>query len=90
MLGTLNGALEVRGISMPAGSISATAEGVNEMIDKIPTLTRIHVHYVLRVPVDAPADKIDRALETHVSKCPTAQSLRGAVEFEWSATVDRV
>ena len=69
---------------MAADSISATAEGTNEIIDRIPTLTRIHVHYTLRLPPDAPRDKVDRALETHVSKCPTAQSLKGAVEITWS------
>jgi len=72
---------------MASDAISAAAEGFNEIVDKIPTLTRIHVHYSLRLPADAPRDKVDRALETHVSKCPTAQSLKGAVEIEWSADV---
>lgn len=57
------------------------------MVDRIPTLTRIRVHYTLRLPGGAPRDKVDRALETHVSKCPTAQSLQGAVEVEWTADI---
>ena len=65
--------------------ISATVEGINEMVDRIPTLTRIRVHYTLRLSPDAPREKVDRALETHVAKCPTAQSLKGAVEVEWTA-----
>ena len=89
MLGTLNGALEVRGIKLEPDAIRARAEGINEMIDKIPTLTKIHVHYELRLPPDAPADKVERALETHVSKCPTAKSLAGAVEVTWSVDIDR-
>jgi len=72
---------------MASDAISATAEGTNEIIDRIPTLTRIHVHYTLRLPPGAPRDKVDRALETHVSKCPTAQSLKGAVDIEWSADI---
>ena len=72
---------------MAADAISATAEGTNEIVDRIPTLTRIHVHYTLLIPSDAPRDKVDRALETHVSKCPTAQSLKGAVDIEWSADI---
>ncbi len=72
---------------MASDAISAEAEGFNEVIDKIPTLTRIHVHYTLRLPPDAQRDKVDRALETHVSKCPTAQSLKGAVEIEWTADI---
>ena len=63
---------------------SIGAEGVNEIVERIPTLTGIHVHYALRLPADAPGDKVDRALETHVDKCPTAQSLKGAVDFTWS------
>jgi uncharacterized OsmC-like protein len=68
---------------MAADAISATAEGTNEIIDRIPTLTRIHVHYTLRLPPDTPRDKVDRALDTHVAKCPTAQSLKGAVDITW-------
>ena len=73
---------------MAPDAISATAEGFNEMIDRIPTLTRIHVHYALRVPENAPRDKVDRALETHVDKCPTARSIKEAVQVTWSADVE--
>ena len=72
---------------MAPDSISATAEGFNEMKDGMPLLTRIHVHYTLRLPPGAPRDKVDRALAGHVAKCPTARSLEGAVEVEWSADV---
>lgn len=75
---------------MAPGSIRVRAEGVNEVVDKIAVLTRIHAHYTLRVSRDAPRDKVDRALETHVSKCPTAQSLAGAVEVTWSADVEEL
>lgn len=70
---------------MAPDAIDARAEGINELVDKVVVLTRIHVHYTLRLPPDAPRDKVDRALETHVSKCPTAKSLEGAVEVTWSA-----
>jgi uncharacterized OsmC-like protein len=72
---------------MAPDSISATAEGINEMRDGMPLLTRIHVHYTLRLPPGAPRDKVDRALASHVAKCPTARSLEGAVKVEWSADV---
>jgi len=84
MLGTLVGALEVRGIVLDEDGVAATAEGTNEMVDRIVMLRRIHVRYRLRLPVDAPMDKVERALETHAAKCPTARSLEGAVEFTWS------
>ncbi len=70
---------------MAPDAIDARAEGINELVDKVVVLTRIHVHYTLRLPPDAPRDKVDRALETHVSKCPTAKSLEGAVEVTWTA-----
>ena len=77
----------MRGIPLDADAISATAEGTNEMMDRIPLLRRIHVHYTLRLPAGAPRDKVDRALATHVEKCPTARSLVGAVEITWTADV---
>ncbi len=70
---------------MPNDAISCTAEGTNEVVDRIIVLTKIHVHYTLRIPPDAPEDKVSRALETHVSKCPTAQSIKDSVEITWSA-----
>ena len=72
---------------MAGDAISATAEGFNEMKDGMPVLTRIHVHYTLRLPAGAPRDKVDRALAGHVAKCPTARSLEGAVSVEWTADV---
>ena len=77
----------MRGISLPADAITARAEGINEMRDRLVLLTRIHVHYTLVIPAGADRAKVDRALETHVAKCPTAQSLAGAVEVTWSAEV---
>jgi len=73
---------------MAPDSISATVEGINEMTDGMPLLTRIHVHYTLRLPAGAPRDKVDRALAGHVAKCPTARSLEGAVAVEWSADIE--
>lgn len=86
MLGTLNGALEVRGISLAPQDIVADVEGTNELVDGLPVLTRIVVRYRLTVPAAA-RDKVDRALERHASKCPTAASLARAVDVEWEAEI---
>jgi organic hydroperoxide reductase OsmC/OhrA len=86
MLGTLNGALEARGIRLEPDAITADAEGYLELVDGMITLTRIHVQYRLRIPAGS-REKVDRALSRHRDKCPTAHSLRGAVEVEWSAEV---
>jgi uncharacterized OsmC-like protein len=87
MLGTLNGALAVRGIHLQPGQIRATVEGVNELRDGMVTLTTIHVHYNLTIP-SGTRDAVDRALSRHREKCPTAHSLRGAVAVEWTADVE--
>jgi len=77
----------VRGISVPDGDISVEADGTNEVVDRIIVLTKIHVHYTLRLPEGADREKVDRALDTHVSKCPTAQSIKDSVDVSWSADV---
>ena len=72
---------------MANDAISVEAEGVNEVVDRMVVLTKIHAHYTIRLPEGAPREKVDRALATHVAKCPTARSLEGAVEVTWSADV---
>ncbi len=86
MLGTLNGALEARGIRLEPDAIAAGVEGTNELLEGIITLTRIHVHYTLRIPAGT-REATDRALSRHQEKCPTAHSLRRAVAIDWSADV---
>ena len=86
MLGTLNGALEVRQVSLPGSAIAASVEGVNEVVDRVPTLTELKVHYRLRIPADT-REVVDRALASHQSKCPSAQSLAGAVRVSWTADI---
>jgi len=86
MLGTLNGALEVRQVSLPNHAISATVEGINEVVDRIPTLTELNIHYQLRIPAET-REVVDRALASHQSKCPSAQSLAAAVRISWTADI---
>lgn len=87
MLGTLNGALEVRGIRLDPEDIIAEVEGINRLRGGIPLLEEIVVHYRLRIPAEA-RGTVDRALERHVSKCPSALSLEGAVEVRWTAEIE--
>jgi organic hydroperoxide reductase OsmC/OhrA len=86
MLGTLNGALEAREIRLDPDAITATAEGTNEVVDGIVTLTRIDIHYQLRIPAGS-RERVERALSRHREKCPTARSLAGAVEVEFTADI---
>ncbi len=86
MLGTLNGALEVRGIVLPPGDIAARGEGINEVVDGIVRLTEIRVSYRLRIPPGS-REVVDRALARHQEKCPTAVSLGPAIRIGWSADI---
>lgn len=87
MLGTLNGALEARGVHLKGDAIQAEVEGTNELRDGVIVLTRVAVHYRLRIPAGT-REAVDRALARHRDKCPTARSLQGAVEVGWTADVE--
>jgi uncharacterized OsmC-like protein len=89
MLGTLNGALEVRQVALQPDAIRADVRGINEIRDKLPVLTRIEVAYQLRIPAGS-REVVDRALSRHQDKCPTAATLKGAVEVSWSADIEEV
>jgi uncharacterized OsmC-like protein len=89
MLGTLNGGLEARGVKLEGDQIRADVTGYNEVREKLPVLVRVHVHYHLNIPAGT-RETVDRLLERHADKCPTAQSLKGAVEVTWSADVKEV
>jgi uncharacterized OsmC-like protein len=86
MLGTLNGALEVRQVKLPLDAIEADAEGVNEVREGLPVLTEIRVHYRLRIPAGT-RETVDRALARHQEKCPTAASLTPAIRISWTADI---
>jgi hypothetical protein len=86
MLGTLNGALEARGIKLAPDAISASATGVNELVDGIVRLISITVRYRLSVPPGT-RDAVDRALSRHQEKCPTAVSLAAAIAIRWTADI---
>jgi uncharacterized OsmC-like protein len=86
MLGTLNGALEARQVKLENDAIGCEVEGVNEVRDGLPVLTAVRVHYRLRIPAGA-RETVDRALARHLEKCPTAATLKGAVEVSWTADI---
>lgn len=87
MLGTLNGALEVRQVKLENDGIHCEAEGLHEIRDGLPVLTEIRVRYRLRIPPGS-RETVERALARHGEKCPTAASLRGAVAVSWSAELE--
>lgn len=86
MLGTLNGALDVRQVQLAGDAITCEVEGVNEVREGLPVLTAVRVHYRLRIPAAA-RETVERALARHQDKCPTAATLKGAVEVSWTAEI---
>ena len=87
MLGTLNGALEAREVRLDPEAMMAAVTGFNEIVDRLPVLTRIEIEYRLRIP-EGTREVVDWALELHQSKCPTAATLRGAVDVTWTAEIE--
>lgn len=86
MLGTLIGVLEARGVVLEPDAVRVDVEGFNEIRDRLPVLTKIHVHYVIHVPAEF-RETLDMALERHQTRCPTASTLRAAVDIEWTAEI---
>lgn len=86
MLGTLAGGLSARGVNLTGDQISADVVGENEIRDGLPVLTRVVVNYKLKIPA-ATRETVERALSKHQEKCPTASSLKGAVEVSWTADI---
>lgn len=89
MLGTLNGGLEARGVKLEGDAIGAEVEGINELRDGNIVLTRVNVRYRLRIPAGT-RETVDRLLAKHQEKCPTAQTLKAAVEVSWTADISEV
>ena len=79
----------MRGIDLDPDSITAEVEGLHDIRDRLPVLTEVVVRYTLRIPSDA-EETVQRALERHQSKCPTAATLSGAVDVRWEADVQIV
>jgi uncharacterized OsmC-like protein len=89
MLGTLDGALEVRQVRLPVEDLVAEVEGLNEIVDGLPVLREIRVRYRLRIPADA-RDRVERALARHQDKCPTAATLAPSVRVSWTAEITEI
>ena len=47
-------------------------------------IKRIHVTYTLQVDLDADRDKIQRAFDHHMPKCPVYRSIGAAIDITTS------
>ena len=64
-------------------------EGYIENVDGVIRITRIHVHYRLRIP-SGTRDRAQRALDTHQTKCPAAVSVQDSIDIATSAEIEEV
>ena len=86
MTGTLAGVLEARQIPSYPDKLSADVEGFIEAVEGKPRITRIKVHYTLKVP-KGKKEVAERAVEIHEEHCPVSQSVRRGIEIEFDGTV---
>lgn len=87
MAGTLAGALAARKIPTHPNRLSADVEGFVENVDGTPLITRIRVHYRVRVP-KGKRQEAERAIEVHEKGCPVAQSVKRGIQVEWDGIVE--
>jgi uncharacterized OsmC-like protein len=86
MYGTLRGALAGRKVEFDRESYKATVEGRIVGIGRTIRIKSIHLHYDLAVPAAA-REAAERALQLHPEGCPAHQSVKGAIEVTWDATL---
>lgn len=86
MTGTLAGALAARKIPTQPDRLESQVEGVIENVDGRPLITKIRVHYTVKVPAGKRADAI-RAIEVHEKGCPASQSVQRGIAIEWDGEV---
>ena len=86
MYGTLRGALAGRKIAFDRDTFTASAEGRIVGHGKTIRIRSIHLHYEVAVSAEA-LEATERALAAHPQGCPAHESVKGAIEVTWDASV---
>jgi uncharacterized OsmC-like protein len=86
MTGTLAVALAARKIPTQPDRLDSEVEGYVENVDGKPLITRIKVHYKVRVPRGKREEAL-RAIEVHERGCPASQSVQRGIKIEWDGEV---
>ena len=76
----------MRDIPAPREKIEAAVEGDIEAVDNVLQITRIRVRYRLRIPAGT-RERAERAVATHATKCPAANSVRGCIDLDITANI---
>jgi len=87
MTGTLAVVLAARKIPTRPNRLSSEVEGIIENVDGKPLVTRITVHYKVKVPKGKREEAL-RAIEVHEKGCPASQSVRRGIAIEWDGSVE--
>jgi len=87
MTGTLAGALAARKIPTQPDRLTADVEGFVENVEGTPLITRIRIHYKVRVP-QGKREEAERAIQVHEKSCPVAQSVKRGIQIEWDGRVE--
>jgi organic hydroperoxide reductase OsmC/OhrA len=80
MMGTLAAVLAGKKIKTFQDLFKATVTGDIEDVDGVLKITRINVHYELKVPAEKREDAIE-SLNAYLTLCPGAQSVIGCIEI---------
>ncbi len=86
MYGTLAGALSGRKVRFDRQTFTATVDGRIVGIGKTIRIESIAVHYDFTIPPEN-REATERALRVHPEGCPAHQSVKGAIDVTWDATL---
>ena len=86
-MGTLATVLAGKKIRTFQDRFEATVTGDIEDVDGVLKITRINVHYLLRVPGQQ-RDDAREVLESYLKLCPAAQSVIGCIDISHELTLE--
>ncbi|MFC1812377.1 OsmC family protein [Thermodesulfobacteriota bacterium] len=87
MMGTLAAVLAGKKIRTFKEQFKATVTGDIEDVDGVLKITRINVHYLLKLPAEKRADARE-VLDTYLQLCPAAQSVIGCIDITHELTME--
>jgi organic hydroperoxide reductase OsmC/OhrA len=76
----------VRQIPVEPNKVWADVEGDVEAVDRVLRIARMRVRYRISIPKGT-REAAERAVATHVDKCPAAMSVRGCIPIDVAAEI---
>lgn len=88
-MGTLATVLAKKKIRTFQDRFCATVTGDIEAVEGVLKITRINVHYALKVEPEKQTD-VREALDEYLVKCPAAQSVIGCIDITDEMTMEAI